>query len=426
MNTSELQVDKVYFTFKKIRYLSSLLFGAILVGVIMNIFMSHRAFGWGIVVYRDFVYLGVTVIMAFLYYIEVIKLTTALVIISYFILTCYTVVLLLIFNSEDFRFYSYFLEIQFLVMLFGLILTIGVRPYHDLILGAYNLIFSTLCLFYIQEFQIETYLFFVSIVTAKCIICYVIFKRVFLLRKKMKAHTETIIRQNAELLELTNFRKDIIRIIAHDLRSPIHQMSSLLDIVKHSNTDEDREEIMGFLNTSVDNAYSMLENLLKWAMQSDESLKGFSMINVNELVGSVEKQLEKQMHQKNIKVQKHIMKDSEIFYSKNVIESSTRNLLSNAVKFSPTNNTVTIIFDDRDINFSLSIFNKSENTELKNIEEFNKNAKPLKSTNGTANEIGSGNGLLVCRQMLEKNNGSLSLTIEDGGVLATILVTKTL
>ncbi len=38
------------------------------------------------------------------------------------------------------------------------------------------------------------------------------------------------------------------------LRSPIHQMSSLLEIVKHSKTEEDREEIMGFLNTSVDNA----------------------------------------------------------------------------------------------------------------------------------------------------------------------------
>ncbi len=149
MNTSELQVDKVYFTFKKIRYLSSLLFGAILVGIIMNIFMSHSAFGWGIVVYRDFVYLGVTIIMAFLYYMKVIKLTTALVIISYFILTCYTVVLLLIFNSEDFRFYSYFLEIQFLVMLFGLILTIGVRPYHDLILGCLQLNFlNTLSFLY--------------------------------------------------------------------------------------------------------------------------------------------------------------------------------------------------------------------------------------------------------------------------------------
>ncbi len=66
------------------------------------------------------------------------------------------------------------------------------------------------------------------------------------------------------------------------------------------------------------------------------SLKEFSMMNVNELVGSVEKQLEKQIHQKNTKVQKRIMKDSEIFYSKNVIESMTRNLLSNAVKFSPS------------------------------------------------------------------------------------------
>ncbi len=48
------------------------------------------------------------------------------------------------------------------------------------------------------------------------------------------------------------------------------------------------------------------------------------------------------------------------------------------LSFLPHNNTITIIFDDRDTNFSLSIFNKSENTELKNIEEFNKDDQTFK------------------------------------------------
>lgn len=155
MKTSEQQVDTVYFSFKKIRYLSSLLFSSISLGIIMNAFMSYRTFGMGLLVYRDLLYLVIVAILAMLYFINRIKLTTALSCIAYFILGGYALILPYLFKIEGFIFYSYFLEIQFLVMLFGLILTIGVRPYHDLVLGVVNLIFSTICLVFIQEFQIE-------------------------------------------------------------------------------------------------------------------------------------------------------------------------------------------------------------------------------------------------------------------------------
>ena len=426
MKTSDHQVDNVYFSFKKIKHLSSLLFGSISLGVIMNIFMSYRVFGIGIVFYRDLLCLVVVSLIAILYYLNHLKLTTSLSIIAYVILTLYFLILPFLFEVEGFSFYSYFLEIQFLVMLFGLILTIGIRPYHDLILGSINLLFSTICVFLVQEFQVETYLFYVSIVTAKCLICFVIFENVFKLRRKMKTHHETIIRQNAELLELTNFRKDIIRIIAHDLRNPIHQISSLVDVVTYSETEKERSELLGYLNKAVGSAYDMLENLLKWAMQNNEGLREFTMMNVNDLIEGVEDQLSEQILKKKLRIKKMIGSGEEIFFSKNVIESVTRNLMMNAVKFSPNDNDINIYFDNRDTNFSLKFYNKTEISEVQNIQQFNTSEKPLESTLGTAKEIGSGNGLFVCRQMLEKNNGELSLEIEDGGVMATVYITKVL
>lgn len=426
MTTSEKQIDTVYFSFKNIKYLSGLLFGSISIGIIMNIFMSYRAFGMGIVIYRNFACLVVIALISLLYYLRTIKLSLGLVVIGYFIIACYTLVLPFLFYADGFNFYSNFLEIQFLVMLFGLILTIGVKPYHDLILGSYNFLFFTICVFLVPEFQIETYLFYISIVSAKCIICYVIFEQVFKLRRKMKVHHETIIRQNAELLELTKFRKDIIRIIAHDLRTPIHQIASLLDVVKETESGHERDEVMAYLNKAVSNAYSMLENLLKWAMQNNEGLKEFTMVNVNELILSVENQLSDQIKNKNLKLKKRIPAEEEIFYSKNVIESVARNLLLNAVKFSPLGEEISIYFDNRDTNFSLQFFNKTKAVELENIQQFNEGRAPLRSTNGTAKEIGSGNGLIVCREMLEKNNGKLSLEVQDDGVLATISITKEL
>lgn len=426
MTTSEKQIDTVYFSFNNIKYLSGLLLGSISIGVIMNIFMSYRAFGMGIVIYRNFSCLVVVTLISLLYYLRTIKLSTGMVVIGYFIIACYTLVLPFLFKVDGFNFYSNFLEIEFLVMLFGLILTIGVKPYHDLILGTYNFLFFTICVVLVPEFQLETYLFYISIVSAKCIICYVIFEQVFKLRRKMKIHHETIIRQNAELLELTKFRKDIIRIIAHDLRTPIHQIASLLDVVKDTETEKERNEVMAYLNKSVSNAYSMLENLLKWAMQNNEGLKEFTMINVSDLIQSVEYQLSDQIRNKNLKIIKRIAYEEEVFYSKNVIESVARNLLMNAVKFSPSDEEITIHFDNRDTTFSLQFFNKTKAVEMENIHQFNEGKAPLRSTNGTAKEIGSGNGLIVCREMLEKNNGKLRLDVKDNGVIATIFISKEL
>lgn len=426
MTTSEKQIDTIYFSFNNIKYLSGLLLGSILIGVIMNIFMSYRAFGMGIVIYRNFSYLAVIAIVSLLYYLKTIKLSTGMVVIGYFIIACYTLLLPFLFKVDGFNFYLNFLEIEFLVMLFGLILTIGVKPYHDLILGAYNFLFFTICVILVPEFQFETYLFYISIVSAKCIICYVIFEQVFKLRRKMKIHHETIIRQNAELLELTKFRKDIIRIIAHDLRTPIHQIASLLDVVMDTETEKERNEVMAYLNKAVSNAYSMLENLLKWAMQNNEGLKEFTMINVNDLIQSVEYQLSDQIRNKNLRIKKRIAYEEEIFYSKNVIESVARNLLMNAVKFSPSDEEITIHFDNRDTTFSLQFFNKTKAVEMENIQQFNEGKAPLRSTNGTANEIGTGNGLIVCREMLEKNNGKLKLDVKDNGVTATIFISKEL
>ena len=420
------QPDKIYFTFKKIKYLSVLLFGSISIGVTMSIFKDYRTYGWGILAYRDVIFLVVVALLSILYYFRTIKLTTALFIIAYFILAGFTVVLPFLLKLEGFSFYAYFLEIQFLVMLFGLILTIGIKPYHNLILGSYNLLFSTISLIVIPEFLIENYLFYVSIVTAKCVICYIIFKQVFTLRRKMKIHHETIIKQNGELLELTNFRKDIIRIVAHDLRNPIHQISSLLDIFEFSSKKEQQKEVLTLLRQSVGNSYEMLENLLKWAMQNNDELKEFSLININDLILTIENQLQDQIKRKELKIVKTVNSDSEIFYSKNVIESVTRNLLINAIKFSPLNSSISIFFENRDLSFSLRFFNKAENQELENLKHVKSGERIDKSTNGTANEIGSGNGLFVCREMLEKNNGKLSLSVENDGVNAIVHVNKVL
>jgi signal transduction histidine kinase len=421
----DLSVNSVvggFLTCKESNYVVSTLFGFISLGIILNMFMNYKAIGGGVIVYRGIFFLGIVASAAILYYLKRIKLTTVLIVIVYTILIGYICILPLLLKLQGFSFYSYFLELQFLTLIFGLLLAVGVKPYHDLIIGAYNLVIATICLLFIKEFKVETYLFYSGIVAFKGIISYVIFVNVVALRIKMKSKSETIIDQNKQLLELTNFRKDIIKVIAHDLRNPIQQISSLLDLLAYSKTDSERDEIMGFVNKSVGNAYDMLEELLKWAMQNDSALKDFVKINLEEVITNLENQLKEQLIQKKLTIVQRNSAGANILYSKNVIESVTRNLLINAIKYSPIKNEILVSCEVHKTHFTLTVFNTAKNVKVENIEKFNAGKSQLKSAKGTANELGSGNGLFVCRQMLNKNNGELTLEVVENGVLATVTI----
>jgi len=364
--------------------------------------------------------------MAVFYYLKWVKLKTALIVIVYTILFGFVLILSLLLKDVEFSYYSYYLELQFLTLIFGLLLAVIVKPYHDLIIGSYNLLVSLICVILIEEFKVGTFLFYAGIVAFKSLISYLVFENVVELRVKTENDNLVISEQNSQLLELTNFRKNIIKVIAHDLRNPIHQISSLLDILAHSNTEKERAEIMSYVNASVSNAYELLEGLLKWVMKSDTSLNDFSVINVNTVIDEIENQLKMQLNKKELELVKIIKADAQVLYSKNIFETVVRNLLVNAIKFSSSNNDITVYFEDNATTFSIKVFNKTVNLSTDNIEKFNKGVTKLASVDGTAKEKGTGNGLTVCREMLKKNSGTLSLKVENEGVSATIKVEKSL
>ena len=256
-------------------------------------------------------------------------------------------------------------------------------------------------------------------------VSFFIFNRVIRLQNELQEQHQVVSVQNEELMELTTFRKDIMKIIAHDLRTPIHQISMLTTITRNSKSKSDRNEYLGLLQQSVDKTYGMLDNLLNWAMQNDETLKSYMDINLYQLVEEIRNQYSQNLSDKNLSLVNGVDKDFNLFYSKEVFQTVIRNLLTNAIKFSPQNQRILVDNMESENHFSLRVHNMAEQVDEEKLGKIN-SGQIVTSALGTKQEKGSGKGLFICKRMLKKNNGGLKLSKDSKGVTAEIQIYKSI
>ena len=321
------------------------------------------------------------------------------------------------------NFESYFLRVEMIVFIMGLLLAVFERPWHQFIVIFYNTLFIIACAMLVPELSIGKYILSFIMISSVGAISYFVFNKVIVLQNDLNERNIQVSRQNSELTELTNFRKDIMKIIAHDLKTPIHQISILADITRNSKSEADRNGCLDLLKQSIDKTYGMLENLLEWSMQNDEALKSYMDLNIHVLVDEIRQQYTENLSHKKLKLVNEVDDSLQMFYSKEVFETVIRNLLTNAIKFSPQNEEIIIEGYENEEHYSLSIRNTVQNIDTAKLERINK-GQAIQSARGTNNEKGSGKGLFICKRMLEKNNASLKLKAVEEGVVATILVHK--
>ncbi len=228
------------------------------------------------------------------------------------------------------------------------------------------------------------------------------------LNEKLNKQAE-LIREQKEKLEEANTTKDrLFSIVGHDLRSPFSVQCSLTELLAadfDNMTKKEVLEIVNAINKSAQQGIGLLSNLLDWAtVKSDEdivqapiSLKGTVMETVALFYS--------QAMYKNITIETSIDEDLQICVDRSMLETVIRNLLSNAIKFSPRNNKIHIGAEkDGD---SISVYVKDNgigmtNEQIDNLFKIDKNSLP-----GTEDEPGAGVGLMLCKELVEKNNGSI-------------------
>jgi len=216
--------------------------------------------------------------------------------------------------------------------------------------------------------------------------------------------------------ERGNATKDkFFKIISHDLRSPFNSIigfSDLLYTQYDSFDDLQRKDFIQNINTSSLYAYKLLENLLTWARtQTDEIIINKKNLNLKKLVDTSISPYLSNAGSKKISVINNVQPELIISIDENTALTFIRNLVSNAIKFTNNGGSVTIDSDVNEDKISLHITDTGVGMSpgiIDTLFQVDKNT----STKGTNNEKGTGLGLVICKEFIEKNGGSISVKSE--------------
>lgn len=228
-----------------------------------------------------------------------------------------------------------------------------------------------------------------------------------------------ITQQTEELKNTISGRDKLYSVIAHDLRSPMGSIKMVLNMLSVSLTKEQiGEELHEFLNVAnqtAENTFSLLDNLLKWTKSQIGRLNVvYQDCDVSEMLADIIDIFHLIAQVKNVKLV-FINPDTRITVRSDIdmVKTVMRNLLSNAVKYSRDGGLVEI--SSEDAGEFVHVHVKDNGTGIKKDDQ----SKLLEvsshfTTFGTANEEGSGLGLLLVKDFVEKNGGKLWFTSEEG------------
>ncbi len=223
--------------------------------------------------------------------------------------------------------------------------------------------------------------------------------------------------RNSKLIEIISTNGKFLSIVAHDLRSPFSSIIGILELLKLSLKEFNKDEIEEYINLvykSANNTLVLLDNLLQWAItQNIEKTFKPVKINLYDLLFEEIESLKTLAQQKQIIMVEEIEPGLNVTADLQMVKTILRNLISNAIKFtnrygkieiSATGNKqfVEVAIHDNGIGISAEDKMKLFKVEV------------LHSTPGTHNEKGTGLGLLLCKEFIELHGGNLLLESEEG------------
>lgn len=220
-------------------------------------------------------------------------------------------------------------------------------------------------------------------------------------------------------LREANFTKDrFFSIIAHDLRSPFTSIlgfSRLLNEEYDDFSNDERKMMIKQILSSTEITFQLLDNLLTWA-KSQLGHTSFNPENfdIESLILESINLAVPQAKIKGISIKVLMLEKSCVHADANMIRTVIRNLLSNAVKFSYEGGMITIEASKLKDKINISISDTGTGIEPKTLKSLFNIEEKVCSSKGTANEKGSGLGLILCKDFVEKNGGKISVESKVG------------
>ena len=234
----------------------------------------------------------------------------------------------------------------------------------------------------------------------------------------VRKHIEAKLKRSEASLKELNAGKDrLLSILAHDLKTPFNSILGFLDLltenIRNYDIDTIEEQIMIVNNSAID-FYNLLEELLLWAMARSNKLPfNPHKFNFSTVCSEVVENLKMNANAKSITINSFAIKDLHITADIEMIKTVLRNLLSNAIKFSNNGGQINIFSEQNQTTATITVSDNGIGIEPDLLPKLF-DVSQIITTQGTANEKGTGLGLLLCKAFVEKHGGQIWVESKSG------------
>ena len=213
-----------------------------------------------------------------------------------------------------------------------------------------------------------------------------------------------------EELELINKNKDrFFSIIAHDLRSPFMALMGISQMVSEdvdTMTHEEIKEMTSTIYRSTKNLNKLIENLLDWArLQMGTFEVSPKEISIKEISLEVVNTLKLSANEKNIEI-KNIIIETTIYADEDCTKAILRNLVNNAIKFTERGGEIKLSSKENDDFVEIAVEDNGVGMTEGTLKRLFSITDKISEV-GTEKEVGTGLGLILCKELVEKNNGKI-------------------
>ncbi len=286
--------------------------------------------------------------------------------------------------------------------------------------GAFLMIFLTM---YMIKFQVWKY---ERSIKAKKELLRITNKKILVKTALIEEQSALLHQKNLELTELNTIKIKLFSIISHDVRTSVYALKNIMDaFAKGTFSKEDMMQNLPGVNSEVDKCAELIDNLLSWARnQLNESKVTPTRIDLNKIAARTFTLYSKKAADKAIQFINNVQPGNYAYADVDMIKTVVRNLVGNALKFTNAGGIIEINTETNPGNIVLLVKDNGIGiTEAGMAKIF---SEKYYTTLGTDKEMGTGLGLMICRDFIKSNKGELTITSKHsaGACFAVTLPVK--
>lgn len=234
---------------------------------------------------------------------------------------------------------------------------------------------------------------------------------------ELQAINEQLAHSEASLRNLNLMKDKFFFIISHDLKGPLNTLMGFLDVLNTNVDTFSRQEIMQVglsMNTSVRSLLNLLNNLLQWSVAQTGDMQVETVnFRLTHVVNENMELMKETARLKDIQLVAELEKDFIIRSDRNMTDSIVRNLVSNAIKFTHSGGQVRVKAREKEAFVEVEVEDTGVGISSEDLKQLFR-SDVHHSTLGTTKEKGTGLGLLLCKEFVEKNGGQISIQSQLG------------